>query len=171
MLAAVRTRQVLFSFMEHGSMTVSQLQEVLGWPSKSLYYQVRKLVDAGLLVEAGSTLVHGKEAVVYAPIAEEYGWPDGYQGLEYERLTARWVKRSLMAASRRFESAAERSASDPSLIDDQLFLSLTLRLSPKDRARFKTRLRELLGEFKGKQVAEADRQVALTLVISPDPEP
>ena len=45
-LAAVRTRQVLFSFMEHGSMTVSQLQEVLGWPSKSLYYQVRKLVDA-----------------------------------------------------------------------------------------------------------------------------
>ncbi|MBC8066066.1 MAG: helix-turn-helix transcriptional regulator [Chlorobia bacterium] len=160
-----RTREVFDAFAE-GRLTVTQLQQKLNVASKTLYYQVRKLVQVGLLRETGMVKNAAREAVAYERPFAEWRIPPGYQGLEYERLAAKAAEIALSRAARRFRAVSESSESNPSLVDDQFLKNLTIRLSTEDRELLRSKLNALASEFTAKQVP-GERTISMVVVISP----
>lgn len=140
-LVGPRTREVMDAFLGRGPMSIPALQGVLQMSSKTIYYQVAKLVDTGLLLSSGG------DPVVYDAVASNLRMPAGFQGAPYERLTARMVGAGLRRAMRRFEQVALASPLDPTLIDDQYYLTGTVKLTPERRAEFHQELRSLLLKY------------------------
>lgn len=140
-LVGPRTREVMDAFLAQGPMSIPVLQGVLQMSSKTIYYQVAKLVDVGLLLSSGG------DPVVYAAVADKLRMPAGYQGARYERLTARMVGAGLRRAMRRFEQVALASPVDPTLIDDQYYLTGTVKLTPESRAAFHRELQSLVSKY------------------------
>lgn len=140
-LVGPRTREVVQAFIDGGPMTVPGVQKVLRMASKTLYYQVAKLVDVGLLIS------NGGDPAIYAPIAANLRMPAGYQGERYKKLAAKSVGAGLRRATRHFAQVADRAPGDPSLVDDLLYLTANLRLTPERRAAFHAELRRLFVEY------------------------
>jgi hypothetical protein len=139
-LVGPRTREVVQAFILNGPMSVPQLQKVLQLPSKTIYYQVGKLVKVGLLVLSS-------EDGTYHAIATNLIMPSGYQGARYEKLAAKSVGAGLRATIRRFEEAAERAPTKPDLVDSLLYLTGSLRLTAEKQTEFHSELRRLFDTY------------------------
>ena len=139
-LVGPRTREVIQAFIVNGPMTVPQVQRELQLPSKTIYYQVGKLLKVGLLVLSG-------EDGTYQAIATNLRMPSGFQGANYEKLAAKSVGAGLRATIRRFKEAAERAPNNPDLVDNLLHLTGNLRLTPEKRLEFHTELRRLFDQY------------------------
>lgn len=162
-LVAPRTREVYDAFNALGEMSVVQLQARLKNPSKTAYYQVEKLVRVGLLRPVGSH----EGAVVYGLTDPGRTMPRGFQGLRYEVLAAKGVAATLKRTIRNFGAAAEATASDPGLADDQCILTATLALSPDDREAFRDDFRKLLDRYRRKEDPSAGPRIGVTFVTTP----
>lgn len=161
-----RSREVFEAFVHHGAMSVVQLQDVLGFPSKTLYYQVKKLARTGLLIQKSGSKGRARPAV-YEPVARLISFPRGFLGARFELLAAELAAASLRKEIRNFRSAAAASKDDPSLADLMHLTTLTLRLHPKDVGRLNRRLVDVLEEFRDSQSPDARGRVSVIVSISP----
>src|SRR5262249_35518203 len=143
-LVAPKTREVFFAFRRLGDMTADQVQAALGTTSKTIYYQIGKLVRAGLLFERGAVRGSHRDRTVYRAVAGNLRMPGGSQGARYERLAARGAGATLRATIRLFEATAERAASEPELVDDLFISAALLRLTPAEIQELKRKLAGLL---------------------------
>jgi DNA-binding transcriptional ArsR family regulator len=149
-LVSPRTREVFDALCESKEMSVSQLQRALGVQSKTIYYQVRKLVKSGLVTSEMPEI--GPER--FKVIAENFSMPSGYQGVAYERMAAKAVESVMRKQSRQFRAASEASESDSSIIDWLYIRTATLNLSTSRFESLKTDLTALLERYSGKLDAE-----------------
>lgn len=140
-LVGPRTREVANAFLKNGPMTVPQLQEELDLASKTLYYQVAKLMKVGLLTASES------DPITYAPIAQDFRMPPGFQGARYEELAAKSVEAGLKKAIRNFKSCAQRAPVEPEIVDDLYYLVGSLKLVAETRLAFQQELRDLLARY------------------------
>lgn len=161
-LVSPRTREVFAVLCKQGAMSVGQLQESLDFHSKTLYYQVRKLVKAGLIV---SETPPGS-AEIFQPVAPEFSMPAGYQGIAYERLAAKSVETILRRQSRRFRAAAEASEDNPHLIDALHLRTASLKLSKTRFDRLTKEIAALLQRY-GNKADEGEAFVEFVLVTAP----
>jgi DNA-binding transcriptional ArsR family regulator len=145
-LVSPRTREVFDALREHKEMSVSQLQRALGVQSKTIYYQVRKLANAGLVTSESPEV--GAER--FKAVADNFSMPSGYQGIGYERMAAKAVESAMRKQSRQFRAASEASEADPSLVDWLYIRTATLNLSHSRFESLKTDLTALLERYSGK---------------------
>ena len=160
-LIGPRTRDVANAFLKHGPLTVPQLQNELGLASKTLYYQVSKLLKVGLL-SASDT-----DPVVYEAIATNFRMPPGFQGARYEELAAKSVEAGLKKAIRNFKSCAQRAPAEPEIVDDLYYLVGSLKLVAETRLAFQQELRDLLARYSSGD----GREVPYVFVHSPRIDP
>lgn len=165
-LVMPRTREVFECFRAQGEMTVNELQKALGSESKTLYYQVAKLVRTGLLVENGSSKGTRRERAVYRTVEGKLLMPDGFQGARYETLAAKGVSAELKKTIRTFQSAAEKSPEDESLVSDLFVVTANLCLTPSEVVELKQRMSALIEEFRKCKSSEG-RKVAMVSVMTP----
>ena len=144
---ALRTplRQEILNVLERlGSGTVKEMAAELRRPPASLYYHIHKLVDAGLVNEAGSRPAGRRREAVYEAAAEKIiidrsvateGFTDALMDLH--RATLRAAEReSIAALSAECVDGRKRR-------DDVTLLRLTARLRPADARRARQMLREI----------------------------
>ena len=124
-LVSPRTREVFETLLKDGPMSVGQLQNSLDFQSKTLYYQVRKLVNAGLVVSTQPE----DGAELFRTVAQAFSIPPGYQGAAYERLAAKGVVSIMRKQARLFVAAAEASQKNPELVDRLYLRTASLKLS------------------------------------------
>jgi hypothetical protein len=165
-LVTPRTREVFECFRAHGPMAVGGLQKLLGSESKTLYYQVAKLVRAALLVEAGSSKGTRRERMIYRAIEGNLLMPEGFQGAQYELLAAKGVTAQLKKTIRTFRMAAERSSNDESLVSDLFVVTTNLHLTPLEVTELKLKMSALLEDFR-KRDSPHGRKVAMISVMTP----
>ena len=165
MLVSPRTREVLESLQKLQVASVGQLQSSLGVQSKTIYYQVQKLLEVGL-IEATSQEV-GPE--LFRPVANHFVMPSGFQGVEYERLAAKGVESLLRRQTRQFIAAAEASEQNPSIVDALFVCSASLHLAPSQLSEFKQEATALIRRYSA--LKEPDQAALdLAIVISPRPK-
>ncbi|MBV6458376.1 MAG: hypothetical protein HONBIEJF_01503 [Fimbriimonadaceae bacterium] len=163
-LVGPRTHEVLDAFLEHGELSATQVQTMLGFESKSAYYQVGKLRKAGLLLP-----VEGDQrAKTFRPVAKRIRMPEGFQGERYERLAAKAVSAKLRRASRRFEAVAARSGQSPELVGWLYLGTATLTLSKAAFEELTTKIAKLLQDAANSKPEPGTRKLRLLLVSTPD---
>lgn len=162
-LAGSRTQDVWNCFQGSNFQTAGEIQARLGLESKTVYYQLRKLVKAGLLRADDSA----GRAVRYGKLARTASMPSGYQGTEYERLAAGMVAAKLRHMIRQFERAAAGSEQEPDLVDLLLIMSERLQLSPEGFNELTGKIRELFEEYAASPEPAA-RPVRILLVSAPE---
>lgn len=163
-LVGPRTREVYEAFSESHGLTVGEVQARLGFPSKAVYYQVKKLVEAGLLVEGSN---EGR-ATVYHPIAELLNMPDGYQGAGYEFLAAKAVAARLRKTIRTFRTVSQRAPAEPELVDDLLIHTRHFLVSPEDFRRLKDEVRAVIATYVEKGPVTGTKKVTAIFLTMPD---
>lgn len=164
-LVGPRTQEVFDAINEAGEMSVAEVQAVLGFASKSIYYQIEKLLKAGLIVRGGGSA----RAATFRPVSAQIYMPDGFQGEEYEKLAAKAVSARLRSASRRFEAVAESSSQHPELVD---WLSIRMEkaeLTPAAFDSFKAKCYAALDEAR-QMSAGSDKTQSVRIVIVTTPE-
>lgn len=165
-LVPARAKDVIAAFRNHGPMTIHQLQQVLDFASKSLYYQVRKLTNVGLIVEGGAADGQRKNAAVYRLAADRFVIPDGFQGAEYEHLAAEGAAATLRRTIRRIRATAEASADRPELVDSLFLITSSLRLTPQQAKELARRQEALFAEYAAQQTPEVP-PVEIVVSITP----
>jgi DNA-binding Lrp family transcriptional regulator len=161
-LVTPRTREVFEILRKDGPMSVGQLQDALDFQSKTLYYQVRKLLKAGLV--RPETPEIGAE--LFDTVAKRFGMPSGFQGIRYERLAAKGVLSILRKQGRRFLATAEASNKDPHVIDRLYIRTATLKLSQQRFDRLKMEIDALVAKYGSRQDNE-ESSVEMVLVLAP----
>jgi len=147
-------------------MAVEELQEVLDCPSKTLYYQVGKLMRAGLLTEAGSSRGSRRERLVYRALEGVLRMPEGFQGARYERLAAQSAVATLRAAIRRFRETADLAERQPELVDALFIEASTLKLTDEDVKALKQSMTALVEEY-GRRETPGGSSVSMVCVLTP----
>ena len=168
-LRALRTplRQEILNALEKlGRGTVKDIAAELRRPPASLYYHIHKLVDAGLVNEAGSRPAGRRREAVYQTAAEkiivdrsvsEKGFTDAL--VDLHRATFRAAERESIAALRaeRVDGAKRR--------DGVTLLRLTARLRPAEARRARKMLREIARFMKEHDSPDTPTAFALTATL------
>jgi len=161
-LVSPRTREVFETLLKDGPMSVGQLQNSLDFQSKTLYYQVRKLVNAGLVVSTQPE----DGAELFRTVAQAFSIPPGYQGAAYERLAAKGVASIMRKQTRRFRAAAEASQKDPQIIDRLYLRTASLKLSKPRFDKMNAEISDLVARY-GAKPDQSEPAVELVLVVAP----
>jgi DNA-binding Lrp family transcriptional regulator len=67
--ASARRHDIIDKLVAAGPLSIRELAPLVGASAPSLYHHVRKLVRAGLVVEAGHRVVNRKRETIYATVA------------------------------------------------------------------------------------------------------
>lgn len=144
-LIGPRTRDVFDVVRESGEMTASEIQAKLGFESKSVYYQIKKLIAAGLLAESHSDR---RRAAVYRILNDQRIEPAGQQRDELEKLAAKSVAAQLRKLNRNYSRAAAMSKSRPELLDLTYSSTGRVEISRRNLPVLRQRYAELMAEMR-----------------------
>ena len=165
-LVAPRTRDVFKAFRNRGPTAVDEIQRILVCPSKTIYYQVAKLLRVGLLTEAGSSKGARRDRQVYEAVKGGLHMPEGYQGARYERLAAKGAAAILRSMIRSFNETARQAEASPEIVDD-LFINLTsMKLTGEEVTALRKGVVELFARFAAKDSSQS-RGVTIACVMTP----
>jgi len=161
-LTGRRTQEVWRVFSDDEWRVAADVQAKLGFASKAVYYQLKKLAAVGLLIvdESG-------RAARYRRFASSAGMPDGYQGAEYERLAAKLVGTSLRHSIRQFERTAALAPEQPRLVDRLSIHETRFRIADDRLEEFRTWMRETMRQMESFSSPDGD-EVRLVLVMAPE---
>lgn len=144
-LVGPRTREVYEAIGAAGALSVSEIQAKLGFASKSIYYQIKKLILVGLIVEVIE--VH-RRAALYRLKHEGAVIPDGLHGSELELLAAKSITAQLRKAGRAFAASAALTSRKPELVPQTFCSSSRMEIGQENLPILRQRYRELLNELK-----------------------
>lgn len=106
--------EILFGFVASGPCSIAQVARELGRSPVSLYYHVRKLVEVGLLIEAGTRDTGARQEALFAAPSRQMVFP--YQSASDSN---RAIIRQLTQASLRLAARElERALQDPNAVLD-----------------------------------------------------
>lgn len=167
-LASPVRQQILAALEARGPSTARELADHVGRLPESLYYHLRALRDAGLVLETGSRPGSRRDET-------EFGLPAPVMRVDPDRHTPAWRKALargvgaiLRAAERDYAAAVE----DPTTVRsgprrEVLVRCRSLRLSPHGLAELNRRLDTLFEELECESEAPGDNFYALTTLVVP----
>jgi len=110
-------QEIVDSVAVRGPCSVAELAEELGVPADSLYYHVRKLVRAGLLIEHGTRKTDRREEAIYKLPADKIRLRYNLDDPVNMHLISRTVASMLRVTERSF---TEGTTSDEAVIEGPL---------------------------------------------------
>ena len=171
-LRALRTptrHRVLNAILELGPCSVGDLAERLEWKAESLYYHVKALRKAGLVVDAGNRPGARRAEALYSAVAADIVLDAGNRSSRY--LDAVWdtYRAALRVCERALERAlhGERGGDGPR--EDSMLQQLTVRLRPAKAKQLRKMLDDVArfaSEHEVRDASEPTEAVCLTLVLS-----
>ncbi len=166
-LRALRTplrHAIVQALTRLGACTVRELADELGHEPASLYYHVHALEDAGIVVAAGRRSGSGRPEGVYSLVAERIVIDRTVTSKAFlsalsdlQMSTLRTTERELAA------SMAARGRSGTG--DSTMLLRLASRLSPRDLARAKKMIHEVVEFLAENDDASVDETYSLTVAF------
>lgn len=166
-LIGPRTRDVFDVLRLQGEKSASEIQEKLGFESKSVYYQVKKLLEADLIVATPSD---GRRATYYRIAVDAAKLSDEIQGVEFEDLAAKSIAAQLRKADRLFAAAAKKSRTDPTVADFTFTHSTRIEISPQEFKIFRQRYRELIDELRSSPIEGDAVGIHALFLLVPEPQ-
>ena len=148
--------------------TVTELAGHLGLPPGSLYYHVRKLRDAGILLEGERRTTGGRDEVVYELAGREVVYDPEANTPPFLTELARTIRTRL----RWLERACVKALSHPKTLRKGKQRNLMLahhhaRLGPRDRAELHRRIEELEAFLQERDDPRREDFVHVTFVMVP----
>ncbi len=135
--------RILSAMQELGQCSVKELAAWIGWRPASLYYHVKALQDAGLVVNVGSRRAGPRGEAIYAPVAREIRIDPRKRSAQF--LAALWdAYRAVLRASERYLQRALRAERHESgARKNAMVLETRARMSPAGLARLRSELLRL----------------------------
>jgi hypothetical protein len=164
-LVGTRTQEVWDCFIGAQCMSAADVQSKLRFDSKAVYYQVEKLVKAGLLVPCAE---NSGKAARFRKVAAHVHMPPGFQGERYEKLAAKLMAAKMRKSMRQFQKAAELAPERPELVDALFVAQAKLTISTEKLKELNSRLRELILEYSRDSDAGLGTNIRALFVITPD---
>lgn len=152
-LIGPRTRDVYDAIRVNGEMSATEIQTKLGFESKSVYYQIKKLLAVGLLSEAES--IKGR-ATVYRVADGRGAKPEPTLHPEFETLAAKSVAAQLRKSNRHYSRVAAMAKSRPELLELTYIETSRVEIPRRNLTILKQRYAELLAEM---QACDCDEEV------------
>ena len=153
-----------------GTASTTDLAEQLGRPADGLYYHVRALLKAGLVVPAGNRPQGGRMEALYRTAAPEQGLKLNYEqpGRSAKLTLERLVASMLRTANRNFREALER----PEVVSEGSVRELWAArgkgwVTQTELRRVNALLRELGDLLTQRRSPRRDRLLSLTFVLAP----
>ncbi len=163
-LGSATRQEIVDALTSGGPVTIAELAEMLGRKADALYFHVRMLVKAGLVVERDSVTVHGRSTAVYAvpaPIRLDYA-------AGARRELARVVRQAVRLAAREFERACMAGADAGAGNQRELWGGRVMGwVSDDELARVNGLIAELHAVLRGGRRGAGRRAVSLGFVLSP----
>ena len=163
-LRAPLRQEIVQAFTKLGACTVRELADELGHEPASLYYHVHGLEEAGIVLEVDRRKDGGRPESVYAPVAERIiidrtetskAFLSALSDLQCSTLRA--AERELAAS---IAAAGRAGKQDPTTL-----LRLEARLKPRDQARARKMLREVVEFLAESDDATAEDTFSLTVAM------
>lgn len=161
-LIGPRTREVMDAFLHHGVLSASDLQNLLSFESKAVYYQIKKLVAAGLVTPSPRR----KGPAAYQPVARVLRMPNGFQTLEL--LAAKAVEARLKQAARHFRAAAEATERDNQAAQFLFSNGRHLKLAPSQLQALLGDMRDLIMRYQSIEPTEGAKSVRVQIITYPE---
>lgn len=152
-------KELLSAFLLHGPCGVAEAADAVARPVKSVYYHVRAMAAAGLIVEMGSR-GHGRDREsLFDAAAQRFLLRTDNRDAPYRALERRSVKALLRLAAREYERASERDL-------DTFVLRISARLGERDYEEVQRRLRDVIEFVKSKDFAGNERTFSITALTT-----
>lgn len=164
-LIGPRTRDVFETLRKGGELSVAEIQAKLGFASKSVYYQVKKLMAADLVVES---VMSNRRAATYRVAVEGVTEPEDLYTGTFDALAAKSVSAQLRKAGRSYSVAVALSKKAPMLRDQTMCRTHRLEISHSNLALFRQRFQELVAEMQACPCDDDAVVVNLLLLMTPD---
>jgi DNA-binding transcriptional ArsR family regulator len=151
-----------------GTCSVKELAQQLGRSPESLYYHLRALQDAGLVIERGERVVQGRSEALYATIAQRLVTDPKQTSPDYIDAFKDSAAALLRLADRQVGTALEHQKESGSTRPISLRIQqVQARLSPKSQRELARRLDDVLQFLYEADDAEQPDRVVVTLVSAP----
>jgi len=153
-----------------GTASTTDLAEQLGRPADGLYYHVRALLKAGLVVSAGNRPQGGRNEALYRTAAPEHGMKLSYEqpGRNARATLERLVASMLRTANRNFREALARPEIETEGPERELWAARGKGWVTQAELRRANALLDELGQLLAQRRSpRRDRLVSLTFVLAP----
>ncbi|MCU0316125.1 MAG: helix-turn-helix domain-containing protein [Fimbriimonadaceae bacterium] len=147
-LASSACNEVMSSFHPHRPMSAREAGEIIDRSSAAVLEQVQKLLEVGLLIEAGTRKRRSRTEQLYLPAAKVIRFQ--IQGQTPEVLEAYMgrVRSKLKVTERNMASLLAIAPEDETILDFLIYKTYTLRLNRERALRMKLATSELLDLLK-----------------------
>jgi DNA-binding transcriptional ArsR family regulator len=153
-----------------GTASITELAEQLGRPADGLYYHVRALVKAGLVVPAGARPQGGRSEALYRTSAPKHGLKLDFEqpGRGARQTLERLVASMLRTANRNFREALARPEVVVEGPERELWAARTKGWVTGGELRRANALLRELGDLMARQRStRRDRLFSLSFVLAP----
>ena len=169
LVSSVR-QDIVDTLQSLGTASTTDLAEQLGRPADGLYYHVRALLKAGLVVPAGRRPQGGRTEAVYKTVAPEQGLKLNYEqpGRNAKLTLERLVASMLRTANRNFREAMARPDVVAEGPERELWAARGKGwVTEPELRRINALLRELGELTSQRRSPRRDRLLSLTFVLAP----
>ena len=151
-----------------GTASVRELAQELDRSPESLYYHLRALEKAGLVVASGERAVRGRSEALYSTVAEELVTDPAQTSPKYLDAYRRSASALLRLADRQLGAAIERQEEEGTERPVSLRIQqVQARLSPAAQRELARRLDAVIDYALEQDDAERGERVVVTVVSSP----
>lgn len=167
-LKAASRQEVLDALASMGTVSVPELAKTLGRPADALYYHIRTLQKAGLVLPAGTRDSNGHTETLYKAVASDLrlAYVPGPRG--NAQVVTPIVDSMLRLTSRDFKEAFENENTTVDEAQRELWASRTTGWLRKDQiAELNRRITEMLQMTTTSSPRDAEQLFALTVVLTP----
>ena len=112
-LASPARLEVIDALDDHGPMTAGEIAWQLGRTAQSVYFHIKKLLDAGLIITAGRQPGNRRDSTVYAPMAKRMYFPGKLSSSAIAKMSRKIASSYLRMAIRDQAKAAEHALEIP----------------------------------------------------------
>lgn len=165
-LRATLRQEVLNALEGPGGRSVKEVALELGRPAASLYYHVHKLVEAGLVREAGRRTNGRQEEVLYEAAADTILIDRSVRSKDFVAALSDLQRSTLRAAEREAARALESPPRPSAPAGDPVtLLRLSTKLSRADARRARRKLKELAAFLESRNDPAAADSFSFTAVL------
>ncbi len=167
-LTAPLAHRVVAAFERMGPATIAEVADTIGAPPESLYYHVRRLSRAGILIEAERRDTGGRPEIVWEIPGREVAFDHTTNDPDFLDALCRAADALLRLASRTYHAAVRSGASRRGRRRTLMLQQHAVRLRARDLEELNNRLEEIADFIAEHDAGPGTPMISLTMVMAPE---
>ena len=158
---------VLWTFSSREALSAAQVAKSLNKSPQTIHYHVKELVDAGLLIPAGSRQNRSRTEILYVRKGLEIYDQGKAGGVEHNAMRAKSFRFTVANLVRETDAFYQAVAADPEHFGNSLFDRRVLRLTPEQTLQLKERLLAVVDDFASQEPNESGARIHIMVYARP----